>query len=282
MVLPSWLKVSSEKYKETLSIRGLLPKSLNTVCESALCPNRGECFSRGVISFMILGDRCTRKCTFCAVSHDEKGLEVDAQEIVNVINTIKKLQLSHVVITSVTRDDLIDGGADQFASLIIALKTDYPNLTIEVLTPDFQGNYQSLDLVLKASPAVFNHNIETIPRLYSEIKPQGNYLCSLAILGYASKNYPNIIVKSGLMLGFGESKLEIEQVLKELYLCGVKVVTIGQYLAPSRHHAKVKEYVHPDQFKHYADYGYNLGFNQVVSGPLVRSSYQADKFYQLL
>ncbi len=296
---PAWLKKKVPKSNNNKKMRELIgDEEIHTVCESALCPNRGECFNKGTVTFMILGDVCTRNCRFCAVetTHSplsdaqvdpsvanatpplEKGRKINRMflaEPERVARIAKKLGLKHVVITSVTRDDLIDGGAEQFAKTITAVKEILPEATVEVLTPDFQGSEKALDLVFKAYPDVFNHNVETIERLYSEVRPQADFKQSLAVLKYA-KEHSFAKVKSGFMLGLGETEAEVKELLRLLKEAGVDIVTIGQYIAPSKEHYPVKEFVHPDKFEEYKKYGeQELGIKYVFAGPFVRSSYMA-------
>jgi len=246
---------------------------LHTVCQSASCPNQGECFHSGTATFLILGGVCTRGCRFCAVP---KGptVPVDSEEPANLAAAVKKLGLKHAVVTSVTRDDLPDGGAEQFAACIREIRAMNPGTTVEVLTPDFAGNAEALNVVLAESPEVFNHNVETVPRLYSTVRPQANYRQSLEVLRHAAKAGIKR-VKSGLMLGLGETEEEVVAVFQDLLDAGVNCLTVGQYLRPSREHLPVVDYVHPDQFKKLAEEAYRRGFIHVASGPLVRSSYHA-------
>ncbi|MFH1428377.1 MAG: lipoyl synthase [Candidatus Margulisiibacteriota bacterium] len=290
--LPEWLRKQPGKALPHRHMRSTLGGGFHTVCESALCPNRGECFSRGTVTFMILGNTCTRNCTFCAVESEQQLktiLPLDPNEPEQVAKAAYELKLKHVVVTSVTRDDLPDEGAGQFADTIKAIRAKLPEATVEVLTPDFNGNTDLLDIVLTSVPDVFNHNVETVPRLYPEIRPQADYQQSLGVLRYAAKGglqsaptigtASGVTTKSGLMLGLGETKDEVVAVLRDLYACGVDIVTIGQYLAPSPKHAKVVEYIHPDQFEEYKTIGEKLGIKQVFAGPLVRSSYRAEEVF---
>lgn len=275
--LPSWIKkrISLGEGEETQKL--LQSLSLHTVCESARCPNRGECFARKVATFLIMGSICTRRCRFCAV---EKGIPqpLDFEEPRRVGEASRQLGLKHVVITSVTRDDLPDGGAYHFVATIREIRKVLPFSTIEVLTPDFQGREEDLQVVVKEQPEVFNHNVETVPRLYPVVRPLASYERSLTILKKVKEISPSIITKSGLMVGLGEGKEEVLEVLEDLRGVGCDVVTIGQYLRPSPRHLEVKEYVPPQVFTWYEDIAYSLGFRGVASGPLVRSSYLAEKF----
>lgn len=246
---------------------------LHTVCQSASCPNQGECFHSGTATFLILGGVCTRGCRFCGVLKG-KTEPVDPCEPGNVAAAVKTLNLQHAVITSVTRDDLSDGGAAQFASCIRAIRAVNPGTTVEVLTPDFAGSAEALRLVLEENPEVFNHNVETVPRLYSTVRPQANYMQSLEVLHRAAQ-FGIQRVKSGLMLGLGEKEAEVLEVFQDLLAAGVNCLTVGQYLRPSRDHLPVVDYIHPDQFDKLSKEAYRMGFIYVASGPLVRSSYHA-------
>lgn len=300
---PAWLKKKQPKSSPHKSIRALIDNpAVHTVCESALCPNRGECFAQGTVTFMILGNVCTRNCSFCAVSltsspaasaspsppllatGEERGRGLGSggeAEPAAVAAAAKKLNLEHVVITSVTRDDLLDGGANIFAETIRAVREALPGATIEVLTPDFQGSHQALGTVLAARPDVFNHNVETIARLYPAIRPQAAYQQSLNVLRYAKEN-SSAKIKSGFMVGLGETSAEIKILLKDLQQAGVDIVTIGQYLAPSKKHFPVQAYIEPQQFEEYKTCGENLGIPYVFSGPFVRSSYLAKEVLRTL
>lgn len=273
---------------EWLRLRPLVPSILNemrrlmrdlklhTVCESAQCPNRTECFAEATATFMILGDICTRNCAFCAVWHG-KPQAPDSQEPERIMEAVNKLGLRYVVITSVTRDDLPDGGASQFAQTITAIRSYNPDIKIEVLIPDFRGSFPALQTVVDVHPAVLNHNVETVPRLYPEVRPQAKYQRSLELLKQSKLLNNNILTKSGFMLGLGESKQEVIEVMTDLRQAGCDILTIGQYLQPSLRHYKLVKYVPPEEFEKYANIGKQLGFRQVVSGPLVRSSFQAAK-----
>ena len=275
--LPSWIRkrVSLEEGEETQNL--LQSLSLHTVCESAHCPNRGECFRRKVATFLIMGNICTRRCRFCAI---DKGTPqpLDPEEPKRVAEASQVLGLRHVVVTSVTRDDLPDGGASHFAATIREIRRVLPFSTVEVLTPDFQGREESWQIVVKEKPEVFNHNVETIPRLYSMVRPLASYDRSLTLLKRVKEIAPSIITKSGLMVGLGEKREEVVEILKDLREVGCDVVTIGQYLRPSPRHLEVKEYVSPQVFSWYEDIARSLGFRGVASSPFVRSSYLAEKF----
>jgi lipoic acid synthetase len=273
---PDWLKIKFSDPGRLTEIKGMLRRlSLNTVCEEAACPNMMECFGRKTATFMILGRNCTRNCRFCNI-HGGSPDPVDEQEPEHVAEAAAELGLKHVVITSVTRDDLADGGAGHFARVIEALAP--MQVTIEVLIPDFQGDKEALARVAQAGPHIVNHNVETVPRLYPQIRPQAEYERSLHLLAEVKSLSSEIYTKSGFMLGLGETEEEVIAALHDLRSVDCDVLTIGQYLAPSKKHYPVAEYVHPDVFTMYQDMAYEMGFVHVVAGPLVRSSYHADEF----
>ncbi len=273
--LPYWLKKKIPSMKAIENMEKILrDHSLHTVCESALCPNLGECFKDKTTTFMILGNICTRNCSFCAVKKG-KPLPVDKDEPKNVAKTANLLKLSHVVITSVTRDDLEDGGANQFADCIKEIKKLNPNPTVEVLTPDFGGNFKNLNIVLAYFPDVLNHNIETVKRLYPKIRPDADYNRSLRILEKAKNYSKNIVVKSGFMVGLGEKWEEIVSLLKDLSDINCDIVTIGQYLQPSKNHTPIYKFYTPDEFINLKQIALEMGIKYVESGPFVRSSYKA-------
>lgn len=253
--------------------------NLNTVCEGARCPNQGECYSRGTATFMILGAVCTRGCTFCAV---EKGVpgQPDGDEPRRLAQAAHNLKLSHVVVTSVTRDDLSDGGAGQFASVVRELHSLDSPPSVEVLTPDFKGSTRAIKTVVDSGPEVFGHNLETVPRLYRQVRPGAEYRRSLDLLASVRWMDPQIITKSGLMLGLGETEKDVRQVLLDLLNAGVVMLTVGQYLAPSLRHYPVHRYVTPEEFKHWEKEALSMGFISVVSAPLVRSSYHAGVYFR--
>jgi lipoic acid synthetase len=274
--LPAWLRKPETAFVALHEIKRELRRlELHTVCESARCPNIHECFRRGTATFMILGDRCTRGCGFCAVPKARHPAPPDPNEPAHVAQMASAMNLRHVVVTSVNRDDLPDGGAGHFAETIRAIRAALPAATIEVLTPDFLGDLDAVTTVLEARPDVFNHNVETVPRLYPRVRPQGRYERSLAVLEFAARN-GGTLVKSGLMVGLGERCEEVEEVLRDLRRCGVSIVTIGQYLQPTRRNLPVAEYVPPERFEAYRETGLRLGFRAVFSGPFVRSSYMAE------
>jgi len=276
---PEWIRVKagspSSRFDE---IRDLLQKQgLVTVCEEANCPNRGECFGKGTATFMILGDRCTRRCPFCDVAHGRPD-GVDAGEPERLAQTVALLKLSYVVITSVTRDDLRDGGATHYADCIRHIRRKSPLTRIEILTPDFRGrDGKALDLLADTLPDVMNHNLETVPRLYRQARPGADYAHSLMLLKQFRQRFPGVPTKSGLMVGLGETDDEILQVMQDLRDHDVDMLTIGQYLMPSRHHLPVTRYVHPDTFRRFEKAAERMGFAHAAVGPLVRSSYHADR-----
>ncbi|NOQ35225.1 MAG: lipoyl synthase [Methylococcaceae bacterium] len=274
---PDWIRIKlggSERVNQLQQV--LRDNNLHSVCEEAACPNMNECFHQGTATFMIMGDLCTRRCPFCDVAHG-KPLALDQDEPLNLAKTIAQMALKYVVITSVNRDDLRDGGAGHFASCITEIRKLSPTIKIEVLVPDFRGRMQKALEILETSACdVFNHNLETVPRLYPEARPGADYQTSLALLKQHGLTLPNVPTKSGLMLGLGETEEEVTQVMKDLLAHGCSMLTLGQYLQPSKAHLAVKEYISPEQFEEYAKIATRLGFKQVASAPLVRSSYHAD------
>jgi len=275
--LPEWIREKKINLEELHSLKTLFrSKSLNTVCESLACPNRSECFSRGTATFMILGDVCTRSCGFCNVTTGKPWAAPSADEPLAVAETAQKMGLKHVVVTSVTRDDLDDGGATQFARTIVELRRALPASAIEVLTPDFRGNLSAVETVIKARPDYFNHNVETVPRLYDFVRPGAVFERSLKVLSHARQLDPSVKTKSGIMLGLGEKRQEVVDVMKRLHEANCQILTIGQYLQPKREKLDVVEYIHPSVFDEYRVIGETIGFNAVFSGPFVRSSYMAD------
>ncbi len=275
MRLPEWLKTNT--FGGTRNTKSLLRRhGLSTVCEEARCPNKGHCFSKPTATFLILGDNCTRHCGFCSVKSDKPG-PIDSKEPERVADAAESMALNHVVITSVTRDDLADGGAEHFANTVKAVRNRLPKATIEILTPDFRGDIGALKTALSALPNVFNHNMETVPRLYRTVRPQAHYKTSLLIIQRASELFPEMQRKSGFMLGLGEREDEITVVLKDLREAGCDFVTIGQYLRPGRNNLPVKEYIHPDVFEKIKNRALDMGFTSVASAPLVRSSMNAEE-----
>ena len=275
---PAWLRTSLSISPERKRVKDLLrANSMATVCEEANCPNLNECFSNGTATFMIMGDICTRRCPFCDVGHGRPN-PLDESEPGNLARAISAMGLKYVVITSVDRDDLRDGGAQHFAKCIEEAKRLDPKLKVEILVPDFRGRKEpALKFLTETPPDVFNHNIETVPRLYRQVRPGANYNWSLNLMNdYALMN-PRVPTKSGLMVGLGETKDEVIRTLDDLREHNVAMLTIGQYLQPSANHLPVDRFVHPDEFSEYSEYAFNIGFSQAACGPLVRSSYHADK-----
>ena len=276
-MLPPWIREKKLSLASLREMKTLLrSRDLHSVCESLACPNRTECFSRGTATFMILGDVCTRSCGFCNVITGRPYGPPSAEEPRAVAETARRLGLRHVGVTAVTRDDLPDGGAQHFAHTIHELRAALPHAAVEVLTPDFRGNRDAVRTVVEARPDYFNHNVETVPRLYDFVRPGSRFERSLAVLRHAKELDPAIVTKSGLMLGLGERRDEVVDVLKHLRDNEVGIVTIGQYLQPKREKLDVVEYVHPTVFDEYRAIGEELGFGAVFSGPFVRSSYMAD------
>lgn len=273
---PDWLKIKLQNNPQSNTVRSLLKElSLHTVCEEANCPNKMECFCNRTATFMILGDTCTRNCTFCNVKKTACPTPVDSDEPQRVAKAVQLLKLKHAVITSVTRDDLPDGGASHFVQVIRAIQALTPDVTIEVLIPDFQGSEESLRKVVDAKPTVLNHNIETVVRLYPAVRPMADYMRSLALLRQVKRLNPDIRTKSGMMVGLGETYEEVLNAMRDLSNAGCDFLTIGQYLAPSKSHHPVVEYIHPDVFLQYQQAAQEMGFGHVASGPFVRSSYHA-------
>ncbi|MBN9426967.1 MAG: lipoyl synthase [Burkholderiales bacterium] len=276
---PDWIRVRAGSHNTRFyEIKQILREhKLHTVCEEASCPNIGECFGKGTATFMIMGDKCTRRCPFCDVGHGRPD-PLDADEPENLARTIAALQLSYVVITSVDRDDLRDGGAGHFVDCIRRVRELSPRTQIEVLVPDFRGRLDRALAILEAAPPdVMNHNLETVPRLYREARPGSDYAHSLKLLAEFKQRVPGVPTKSGLMLGLGETDDEIVQVMRDMRAHDIDMITIGQYLAPSNSHLPVRRYVHPDVFKQLEDEAYALGFSHAAVGALVRSSYHADQ-----
>ncbi|MGD0152275.1 MAG: lipoyl synthase [Thermacetogeniaceae bacterium] len=276
---PSWLHKKLPPVGKMIATEEILNRyDLHTICESAMCPNQGECLAAGTATFLILGDRCTRNCRFCAVT---KGVPLpsDPGEPEKLARVAAALELRHVVVTSVTRDDLPDGGAGHFAATIQAVRRWLPEATIEVLTPDFQGVERSIDIVITANPDVFNHNIETVERLYTVVRPGANYRRSLDLLKYVKEKAPGIYTKSGLMVGLGEKFYEVVAVMEDLRHAGCDVLTVGQYLRPSPQHLPIRRFVPPEEFDAFKERALQIGFLHVESGPLVRSSYRAQQLW---
>jgi lipoic acid synthetase len=285
--VPAWLTAeirqakrgeSKDRIEETSALLARL--GLTTVCDSARCPNRGECYSHHTATFLILGAICTRGCAFCAVNHGRPYGPPDVDEPQRLAHAVSELDLAHVVVTSVTRDDLPDGGAGHYARVVNALRLRCPEVKAELLVPDFAGSKEALAAVLAASPEILAHNVETVPRLYREVRHGADYARSIALLRRAKEWAPHIITKSGLMLGLGETAEEIESLLHDLAAAGCDMLTLGQYLAPSLAHAAVQRYVALGEFQQWREQALGLGFKSVAAGPLVRSSYKAPRFFE--
>lgn len=277
---PPWLKVKAPFGPEVHRLKRLLTGlDLNTVCQEAMCPNMGECWAHGVATFMILGDTCTRGCRYCAVNKGRPG-ELDLTEPLRVGEAVRRMKLNHVVITSVDRDDLEDGGASIFAATVRQVRRHRRDCIVEVLVPDFQGSEESLQTILGVAPEIFNHNIETVPRLYRQARGGGVYEVSLGLLQRARELEPSLVTKTGMMLGLGEEPDEIRRVMEDLVERGVNILTLGQYLRPTQWHLPVARHYHPDEFQYWKEVGEAIGFDHVESGPLVRSSYLADRQYR--
>lgn len=274
---PRWIRASFTGTAEVAALKKILrSRGLHTVCEEAACPNLGECFGNGTATFMIMGDICTRRCPFCDVGHGRPN-PLDPAEPENLAQTIAEMKLQYVVITSVDRDDLRDGGASHFVDCIKAVRTHSPQTRIEILTPDFRGRMEkAVDILAQAPSDVFNHNLETVPRLYREVRPGSDYQYSLDLLKRVRQDQPELPTKSGLMLGLGESRAEIVEVMEDLVNHQVDMLTLGQYLQPSIHHLPVRRYWHPEEFEALRETAESIGFSNVASGAMVRSSYHAD------
>ncbi|HLO88871.1 MAG TPA: lipoyl synthase [Nostocaceae cyanobacterium] len=282
-VKPDWLRVKAPQWERVGNVKEILRDlALNTVCEEASCPNIGECFNAGTATFLIMGPACTRACPYCDIDFEKKPQPLDPTEPTRLAEAVRRMRLNHVVITSVNRDDLPDGGASQFVRCITEVRQVSPNTTIEVLIPDLCGNWQALEIILQAAPEVLNHNTETIPRLYRRVRPQGNYERTMELLKLARQLAPNIYTKSGIMVGLGETDPEVRQVMQDLRAVDCDILTIGQYLQPSQKHLQVANFIPPEQFAAWQTYGEELGFLQVVSSPLTRSSYHAEQVRELM
>jgi len=282
-VKPDWLRVKAPQWERVGNVKEILRDlALNTVCEEASCPNIGECFNAGTATFLIMGPACTRACPYCDIDFEKKPKPLDPTEPARLAEAVRRMKLNHVVITSVNRDDLPDGGALQFVKCIEAIRTISPQTTIEVLIPDLCGNWEALKLILQAQPEVLNHNTETVPRLYRRVRPQGNYERSLELLQRSRQIAPSVYTKSGIMVGLGETDEEVRQVMRDLRVVDCDILTIGQYLQPSQKHLKINDFITPEQFAAWRSFGEELGFLQVVSSPLTRSSYHAEQVRQLM
>lgn len=273
---PEWIRVKMQGGTSTNKVNSLISDlSLNTVCDGANCPNRMECYERGTATFMILGRNCTRNCTFCNVTEGRPD-EVNLEEPENVAKAVEKLNLKHAVITSVTRDDLVDQGANQFANIVKEIRKTTPKVSIELLIPDMQGNQDLIDIIIDTEPDILNHNVETVPDLYDKVRPMAIFERSIGVLDYVKRKKPHMKTKSGIMLGLGETREQVLDVLKRLREVDCDMLTLGQYLQPSTSHIDVVEYITPEEFDEYKEIALDMGFKRVASGPLVRSSYYAD------
>jgi lipoyl synthase len=282
-VKPDWLRVKAPQWERVGKVKDVLRDlNLNTVCEEASCPNIGECFNNGTATFLIMGPACTRACPYCDIDFEKKPVALDPSEPQRLAEAVRRMQLNHVVITSVNRDDLADGGASQFVQCIAGVRSLSPGTTIEVLIPDLCGNWMALEIILAAEPDVMNHNTETVPRLYPRTRPQGEYRRSLELIRRSKEIAPWIYTKTGIMAGLGETDAEMRQVMADLRQVDCDILTIGQYLQPSQKHLGVKDFVTPEQFEAWREHGESLGFLQVVSSPLTRSSYHAEQVRSLM
>ena len=278
--LPSWIKNKSVVIPASHRVKEILRRyNLHSVCEEAKCPNRGECFSKGTATFLIMGDVCTRNCTFCAIKKGNPK-KLDEKEPENLKKAVSELNLKYIVLTSVTRDDLEDGGANHYERCIKAIKSLDRKIFIEVLTPDFNGSKSSLEKVIKSGVDVFNHNVETVPSLYNRVRPMAHYKTSLKVLEMAKEIKPDLPVKSGIMVGLGETNKEIKETLKDIKSTGCDLLTVGQYLQPKSSNLPVVRYLKPDEFDEIKEFAISIGFKGVFSGPLVRSSYFAHEMYE--
>jgi lipoic acid synthetase len=283
VIKPDWLRVKAPQWERVGAVKDILRDlDLNTVCEEASCPNIGECFHHGTATFLIMGPACTRACPYCDIDFEKKPKALDPTEPVRLAEAVRRMGLNHVVITSVNRDDLADGGASQFVDCIQNIRQTSPQTTIEVLIPDLCGNWEALAIILSAQPDVLNHNTETVPRLYARTRPQGDYGRSLSLLAHARELAPWVYTKSGIMVGLGETAAEVEQVMADLRAVDCDILTIGQYLQPTTKHLGVKDFIPPTQFQAWEELGRSLGFLQVVSSPLTRSSYHAEEVRRLM
>jgi lipoyl synthase len=282
-VKPDWLRVKAPQWERVGSVKEILRDlNLNTVCEEASCPNIGECFHHGTATFLIMGPACTRACPYCDIDFEKKPQPLDPIEPLNLAEAVRRMKLNHVVITSVNRDDLPDGGASQFVRCIEETRRVSPGTTIEVLIPDMCGDWEALAVILAAKPDVLNHNTETIPRLYRRTRPQGDYQRTLELMRQTRRLLPSVYTKSGIMVGLGETDEEVREVMRDLRSVDCDILTIGQYLQPTQKHLGVEEFVTPEQFEAWRMYGEEIGFLQVVSSPLTRSSYHAEQVRSLM
>ncbi|ARV57571.1 lipoyl synthase [Nostocales cyanobacterium HT-58-2] len=280
---PDWLRVKAPQWERVGNVKEILRDlALNTVCEEASCPNIGECFNAGTATFLIMGPACTRACPYCDIDFEKKPKPLDPTEPARLAEAVRRMKLNHVVITSVNRDDLPDGGALQFGRCIAAVRAVSPHTTIEVLIPDLCGNWEALELILQAQPEVLNHNTETVKRLYRRVRPQGSYERTMELLQRSHQMAPWIYTKSGIMVGLGETDEEVRQAMRDLRAVDCDILTIGQYLQPSQKHLKVDQFITPEQFAAWKAFGEEIGFLQVVSSPLTRSSYHAEQVRELM
>ncbi|NCJ08639.1 lipoyl synthase [Synechococcales cyanobacterium C] len=283
VVKPDWLRVKAPQWQRVGTVKDILRDlHLNTVCEEASCPNIGECFSHGTATFLIMGPACTRACPYCDIDFEKRPQALDPTEPVRLAEAVARMHLNHVVITSVNRDDLPDGGAAQFGQCIAQIRSRSPQTTIEVLIPDLCGNWQALEQILQAQPEVLNHNTETVPRLYRRVRPQGAYQRTLDLLARSRQIAPWVYTKSGMMVGLGETDAEVRAVMADLRAVDCDILTIGQYLQPTAKHLEVNTFVTPDQFAAWQTAGEAMGFLQVVASPLTRSSYHAEQVRSLM
>jgi lipoic acid synthetase len=283
VVKPDWLRVKAPQWERVGNVKGILRDlSLNTVCEEASCPNIGECFNAGTATFLIMGPACTRACPYCDIDFEKKPQPLDPTEPERLAEAVRRLNLNHVVITSVNRDDLPDGGASQFVRCIEGVRLLSPQTTIEVLIPDLCGNWDALEIILQAKPEVLNHNTETIKRLYRRVRPQGDYQRSLELLKRSRQLTPGVYTKSGLMVGLGETDGEVREAMEDLRAVDCDILTLGQYLQPTPKHLAVAGFIPPKQFDTWRDFGESIGFLQVVASPLTRSSYHAEQVRALM
>ncbi|MCB8753270.1 lipoyl synthase [Planktothrix agardhii] len=283
VVKPDWLRVKAPQWERVGNVKGILRDlGLNTVCEEASCPNIGECFNAGTATFLIMGPACTRACPYCDIDFEKKPQPLDITEPERLAEAVRRLNLNHVVITSVNRDDLPDGGASQFVRCIEGVRSLSPQTTIEVLIPDLCGNWDALEIILQAKPEVLNHNTETIKRLYRRVRPQGDYQRSLELLKRSRQLRPEVYTKSGLMVGLGETDAEVREAMQDLRAVDCDILTLGQYLQPTPKHLAVEGFIPPEQFDTWRDFGESIGFLQVVASPLTRSSYHAEQVRALM
>ena len=283
VVKPDWLRVKAPQWERVGNVKGILRDlGLNTVCEEASCPNIGECFNAGTATFLIMGPACTRACPYCDIDFEKKPQPLDITEPERLAEAVRRLNLNHVVITSVNRDDLPDGGASQFVRCIDGVRSLSPQTTIEVLIPDLCGNWDALEIILQAKPEVLNHNTETIQRLYRRVRPQGDYQRSLELLKRSRQLRPEVYTKSGIMVGLGETDAEVREAMQDLRAVDCDILTLGQYLQPTPKHLAVQGFIPPEQFDAWRQFGESIGFLQVVASPLTRSSYHAEQVRALM